>query len=470
LLVTNSPTCYRFIFFTDGTKPKKMGRILLIEKDRDSLSSVTDALSGHKVETAQSIADACSRLEKEAFDVLIAGLDTNQVENVQMLRERVPNTPLIVTSGEDKTDVVVQVIRAGAFDFINKPFPPNRIQIAVSQALENRSMKNEIDYLRRTQDITYDFDQIIAVSPAMRKVITTIRRIADMEATILMTGETGTGKSMLAGTIHHNSRRRTKPFIKINCANIPETLLESELFGHERGAFTGATKTRVGRMEQASGGTVFLDEIGELPPLLQAKLLRVIEEKRFERLGGNQTIRSEIRIIAATHRDLESAVESGDFREDLYYRINVLRVHLPPLRERHECIDPLSKYLLQKTSRDLGRQFAGFSPEVVHLFKTYHWPGNIRELSNAIERAALLEDSKFISTENITLYGMKRSNTYTPGPKDLQTGEKEMLMEALEHSDWIQKDAAQRLGITARKLNYMVKKHGITHNRWRKNK
>lgn len=447
-----------------------MGRILLIEKDRDWLSAVTEALSSHKIETSQSITDACGRLEKEAFDVLIAGLDTNQVENVQMLRERVPYTPLIITSGEDKTDIVVQVIRAGAFDFISKPFSPNRIQIAVTQALEHRSMKNEIDYLRRTQDITYDFDKIIAVSPSMKKVISTIKRIADMEATILMTGETGTGKSMLAGTIHHNSRRRSKPFIKINCANIPETLLESELFGHERGAFTGATKTRVGRMEQASGGTVFLDEIGELPPSLQAKLLRVIEEKRFERLGGNQTIRSELRIIAATHRDLESAVESGSFREDLYYRINVLRVHLPPLRERHECIDPLSKYLLQKTSRDMGRQFAGFSPEVVQLFKTYHWPGNIRELSNAIERAALLEDSRFISTENITLYGMKRSNSVTQGPKDLQTGEKEMLMEALEHSDWIQKDAAQRLGITARKLNYMVKKHGITHNRWRKNK
>lgn len=448
-----------------------MGRILLIEKDRESLSAVAKALDTHKLETSQSLADACGRLEREAFDVLIANLENNQVENVQMLRERVPYTPLIVTSGAGKTDVVVQVIRAGAFDFVSKPFSANRIQIAVSQALENRSMKNEIDYLRRTQDITYDFDQIIAVSPVMRKVMNTIRRIADMEATILMTGETGTGKSMLAGTIHHNSRRRNKPFIKINCANIPETLLESELFGHERGAFTGATKTRIGRMEQASGGTVFLDEIGELPPSLQAKLLRVIEEKRFERLGGNQTIRSEIRIIAATHRDLESAVESGAFREDLYYRINVLRVHLPPLRERHECIEPLSTYLLQKNSRDLGRQFLGFSPEVTQLFKNYHWPGNIRELSNAIERAALLEESKFISTENITLYGMRRGGSPTSqGPKDLQTGEKEMLLDALEHSDWVQKDAAQRLGITARKLNYMVKKHGITHNRWRKNK
>ena len=194
----------------------------------------------------------------------------------------------------------------------------------------------------------------------MGKVISTLKRIADSEATILITGETGTGKSMLSGTVHFNSRRRAKPFIKINCANIPETLLESELFGHERGAFTGATKTRTGRLEQANGGTVFLDEIGELTPALQAKLLRVLDEKCFERLGGNQTIRTDIRIIAATHRNLEANVEAGIFREDLYYRINVLRVHLPPLRERRECIEPLSDYLLQKICRELKSEFQRF--------------------------------------------------------------------------------------------------------------
>jgi transcriptional regulator with GAF, ATPase, and Fis domain len=304
----------------------------------------------------------------------------------------------------------------------------------------------------------------------MKKVIATLKRIADLEATVLMTGQTGTGKSILAGTIHFNSRRRSKPFIKINCANIPETLLESELFGHERGAFTGATKTRIGRMEQANGGTVFLDEIGELPAVLQAKLLRVLEEKCFERLGGNQTIRSDSRIIAATHRDLEATVEAGNFREDLYYRINVLRVHLPPLFERRECIEPLSNYLLQRISRDLGRKFDGFSPDVLGLFKEYHWPGNIRELSNAIERAALLEDGRQIGLDNITLYGPGRKTGAAPKPRDLETGEKAMLMEALELSDWVQKDAAERLGVTPRKLNYMVNKHGITHARWRRNK
>ena len=305
----------------------------------------------------------------------------------------------------------------------------------------------------------------------MGKVISTLRRIADSEATILITGETGTGKSILSGTVHFNSLRRTRPFIKINCANIPETLLESELFGHERGAFTGAAKTRTGRLEQANGGTVFLDEIGEFTPALQAKLLRVLEEKCFERLGGNQTIRTDIRIIAATHRNLEASVEAGTFRADLYYRINVLRVHLPPLRERRECIEPLANYLIEKACRELKRSFNGFAPGVIELFKRHHWPGNVRELSNAIERAVLLEESNRITLDSISLSGFSQKAEFCPRPlKDLEASEKDLLLEALELTDWVQKDAASRLGVTARKLNYMIKKHGITHNRWRKNR
>ena len=447
-----------------------MTRILVIDKDREWQSLTAKALNAYKVEHSPALEDAFPRLDKHSFNVVLVSVNSNYVEKIQLLKERLPHTPLIVVSGTESTEFVVQAVRAGAFDFISRPCSINRIQLAVAQALENRSMKHEIDYLRRTQDITYDFDKIVAVSPSMNKVMATLKRIADLEATILMTGETGTGKSILSGTIHFNSRRREKPFIKINCANIPETLLESELFGHERGAFTGATKTRIGRMEQANGGTVFLDEIGELPLAIQSKLLRVLEEKSFERVGGNQTIRSDIRIIAATHRDLEATLESGLFREDLYYRINVLRVHLPPLRERRECIGPLSNYLLQKICRELGRQCDGFSAEVTELFRSYHWPGNIRELSNAIERAVLLEEGRLIRLENITLYGLARKTPTTPKPMDLHTGEKDMLMEALELSGWVQKEAADRLGVTARKLNYMVKKHGITCNRWRKNK
>ncbi len=449
-----------------------MARILLVEYDRLWRNVASEGLSTHKVETCSDLNEACKRLEKEAFDVILVSIESNYDENIRTLKDKLPpHTPMLVVSEQTRTDAVVESIKAGAFDFIVKPYSSTRIRIAVEQAVENRALKNEIDYLRRTQDITYDFDRIIAFSPGMLKVIATLKKIADSEATILITGETGTGKSVLSGTVHFNSRRRTKPFVKINCANIPETLLESELFGHERGAFTGATKTRTGRLEQANCGTVFLDEIGELTPALQAKLLRVLEEKCFERLGGNQTIRTDIRIIAATHRNLEANVETGTFREDLYYRINVLRVHLPALRERTECIEPLSVYLLEKMNRELNKNFSGFAPQVVELFRRHHWPGNVRELSNTIERAVLLEESKVITLENISLSDFSQKTQWSPKPvMDLEASEKDLLLEALKLNDWVQKDAANRLGVTARKLNYMIKKHGITHARWRKNK
>jgi transcriptional regulator with PAS, ATPase and Fis domain len=289
----------------------------------------------------------------------------------------------------------------------------------------------------------------------------------------LITGETGTGKSFLSGTIHFNSKRRKKPFIKINCTNIPETLLESELFGHEKGAFTGATKTRVGRFEQGNGGTVFLDEIGELTWDLQAKLLRVLDEKSFERVGGNQTIHSDVRLIVATNRVLEEQVAAGKFREDFYYRINVLAVRLPPLRERRECIEPLASYLLDKCCRYLRKEIAGFSPEVIQTFKTYSWPGNIRQLANTIERAVILEEGHTIQAENVSLpkpIELPRTESESYLSQPLQTHEKEVILRALEESLWIQKDAADRLSISPRALNYKIRKLGITHPRWRKNK
>ncbi|MDR3566796.1 MAG: sigma-54 dependent transcriptional regulator [Syntrophobacteraceae bacterium] len=449
-----------------------MAKVLLVEYDHGWQDIAMQGLNGHRIECCSALTEAYKRLETETFDVVIVSIETNYGDNIGNLKNKLPpHTPVLVASEQTKTEAVVQAIRGGAFDFITKPYTPSRLRLAVEQAIENRALRNEIDYLRRTQDVTYDFDRIIAFSPAMGKVISTLKRIADSEATILITGETGTGKSMLSGTVHFNSRRRTKPFVKINCANIPETLLESELFGHERGAFTGAAKTRTGRLEQANGGSVFLDEIGELSPILQAKLLRVLEEKCFERLGGNQTIRTDIRIIAATHKDLEAGVEAGSFRQDLYYRINVLRVHLPPLRERAECIEPLCKHLVEKTCRELKRNFNGMAPGVMELFRRHPWPGNIRELSNTIERAVLLEESNRITTDSITLSGFSNRAEIPARPiKDLETSEKDLLVKALELADWVQKDAATRLGVTARKLNYMIKKHGITHGKWRKNR
>ncbi|HBD06660.1 MAG TPA: sigma-54-dependent Fis family transcriptional regulator, partial [Syntrophobacteraceae bacterium] len=300
-----------------------------------------------------------------------------------------------------ETELVVRIIKQGAVDFIAKPYSPERIEHAISQALEKRSLRNEIDYLRRQQNIVYDFDRILAVSPVMKKVLTTVRKLADNNSTILMTGETGTGKSFLAGTIHYNSPRRHKPFVMINCANIPETLLESELFGHERGAFTGALKTRAGRFEQANEGTVFLDEIGELSPALQAKLLRVLEEKAFERVGGNQTIHSDIRIIAATNRILEQQVADGAFREDLYYRLNVVTIYLPPLRERREDIPELISHFLNAYNEANDRYVVHIETKAMEAMQKYHWPGNVRELENIIERATALAKEERIESDDL---------------------------------------------------------------------
>jgi two-component system response regulator AtoC len=300
-----------------------------------------------------------------------------------------------------------------------------------------------------------------------------IKRLAQTDSTILMTGETGTGKSFLSGNVHYNSPRRAKPFVKVNCANIPETLLESELFGHEKGAFTGADKTRTGRFEQADKGTLFLDEFCELGFDLQAKLLRALEEKAFERLGGSKTISVDTRIIAATNRDIEALVREGKFREDLYYRVNVLRIHMPPLRDRTECIEPLAYLMLDRLSRAAKKRVDTLSPEVLVMLKTYPWRGNIRELSNAIERAIFLADSSEIGATHISIPQISKMPASPAPTKHLRLSdeeERQMIFRALEKNLWIQKDAARELGLSPRALNYRIQKHGITHDRWRKNK
>jgi DNA-binding NtrC family response regulator len=456
-----------------------MATLLILEDNTTWKELLSEALAPmHRLTFCRDSTDATEHVRKRVYDVCILDLQEQQegkISFVQRLINEAPSTRIVITSQTERAELIVQLLRVGVFDFICKPYPADRIKSAISHALENRTLKNEIDYLRRQQDIIYDYDRIIAVSPAMLKIISEIKKLANTDSMILITGETGTGKSILSGTIHFNSSRREKPFVKINCANIPETLLESELFGHAKGSFTGANKTRIGRLEQANGGTVFLDEIGELSPALQAKLLRVLEDKSFERLGENRTIHSDIRIIAATNRNLEEQVAARTFREDLYYRINVLRVHLPPLRERPECIEPLAHCLLQKICRSVKKRMDGFSPEIITLFTDYRWPGNIRELSNVIERAVILEEGLTIQRESLSLPEEPRPQQSRNGESGnqallLDDNEKNLIRKALGESLWIQKDAAARLGITPRILNYKIKKYGITHAKWRKNK
>ena len=453
-------------------------RILIVGELNSESRGYADALAtDYHISAAPNVLDAAKRFQKESFSAIVFDLVDDRIDLtdiLQTLQSLSPNTPIVVVSEYQQADIIVKAVKAGAADFVTKPFTSEKIKLSLEKALENLSLKNEIDYLRREQDVIYAYDRIIAVSPAMQAVMATIDKLARTESTILVTGETGTGKSFLSGTVHFNSPRREKAFIKVNCANIPETLLESELFGHEKGAFTGADKTRSGRFEQANGGTIFLDEFCELGFGLQAKLLRALEDKSFERLGGNKTIRSDTRIIAATNRDIEAQVRDGKFREDLYYRINVLRIHLPPLRERRECIEPLTHYLVGKLSRSLKKRIDTISPEVMRIFLDYHWPGNVRQLSNTIERSILLEDTRMIRPENVSLPDVASPAAQLPPPpasiKLSGEEEKQLIHQALEENLWIQKDAAQQLGISPRALNYRIKKFGIVHARWRKHK
>ena len=459
------------------TETEKPTRIIIIGDVENGVRQLAEALaSNYHISIAPNILDAAGQIKKDAFSAVIFDLgdEESDLENIiRTLHQLTPLTPIIVTGPLHDAELVVKAIKAGATDYITQPVVAEKVRLSINQALENRSLKNEIDYLRRQQDVVYDHDLIIAVSPAMKEVMDSIKRLSQTDSIVLMTGETGTGKSFLAGNIHFNSPRRNKPFIKVNCANIPETLMESELFGHEKGAFTGADKSRVGRFEQAHGGTIFLDEFCELSFDLQASLLRVLEDKSFERLGGSKTIRVDTRIIVATNRDIEALVREGKFREDLYYRVNVLRIHMPPLRERSECIEPLAYHMLGRLSRGENKLVDTLSPEVLVLFKTYPWPGNIRELSNAIERAIFLTDGPTIEAVHISLPEISEWPAAPPPSKHLRLSsqeEKELIYRALEKNLWIQKDAARELGLTPRALNYRIQKHGITHARWRKNK
>ena len=465
-----------------------MGKILVIDEDVLWWESRKESLDLHhnfSIWPFHREMEIQTKLKNQNYDCILLSLDSAPGQKFDLLKsiqEIAQPTPIIAFSNSPKPELIKKASEKGVSDLLTKPFFNEKLLLSIERSLEIRQLKNEIDYLKRQEDIVYDFSKVIAFSPSMKEVIATLKKFSRTDGTILITGETGTGKSFLSGSLHYNSCRRDRPFIKINCANLPENLLESELFGHERGAFTGADKTRVGRLEQAKGGTVFLDEIGEMSLGLQAKLLRVLEDKCFERVGGSKTIYVDERIVAATNRKPEQQVASGDFRQDLYYRLNVLRVHLPPLRERKECIEPLANHLLEKFCCTLKLKSSGFSPEVLNIIKTHPWPGNIRELANTIERALILEESPVITTDNFVMPApivkakakpkdMDESYTAEQAKsKSLENSERDNIIEALEDSDWTQKDAAMKLGVSPRVLNYKIRKFGITHPRWRRNK
>jgi transcriptional regulator with GAF, ATPase, and Fis domain len=298
-------------------------------------------------------------------------------------------------------------------------------------------------------------------------------KVAKADSTVLITGETGVGKGLIAGAIHHNSDRSANNFVQVNCAALPHNILESELFGHEKGAFTGAVKTRTGRFEQANMGTIFLDEIGDMDVALQAKILRVLEEREFERLGGERTIKVDVRVIAATNQDIRTLVQQGKFREDLYYRINVVNIEIPPIQDRKEDIEPLVRYFITKYAKEFKKPDMDISKDALELLKNYGWPGNVREIRNCIERAVLLSEGNTIRHHDISIHNesqMDMDRYDQVRMSSLAVNEKESILEALRKNDWIQKDAADTLGISKRVIHYKIKKYGITHPRWIKNR
>lgn len=446
------------------------GHILIVDPEQELREEITDALlqQGHQVDQVGDGGEALSLLVRRGYHLVITDLDmpgASGMEIISYVREHTPKTPVVVVTGQGSVDAAVDAMRSGAFEFLEKPLSIEQLVVTAQRALERAALDNAYDYLRHEQPYIYRMQDLLAESPAMKKVLELVTKVAPSEATVLLTGETGTGKSLIGGAIHFNSPRRTNQLVTVNCAAMTETLLESELFGHERGSFTGAHKARTGRFQQAHGGSLFLDEVGDMSPALQAKVLRAIEEKVIERVGGSRSIHVDVRIIAATNRNLMDDVRKGRFREDLYYRLRVAPIHLPPLRDRSEDIIPLARKFAKRSCEEAKRARLDFSPAAIELLSSHSWPGNIREMRNAVERAVLFCDSHEITPESLELkVGRAPADGSLPlTTLNLAELERRAIEQALAQSGWVQSNAAKLLGISPRALSYKLDKLGISH-------
>jgi DNA-binding NtrC family response regulator len=384
---------------------------------------------------------------------------------LRRIKESSPDTLVILMTAFSTVENAVAAMKEGAYHYLNKPFNLDDVSAMVEKALETSRLRREVRFLRGSQSREYAFDAIIGASPAMVAAKSLLERIAASPATtVLLTGETGTGKDLVAKAIHYNSERAAKPFVNITCSALPEPLLESELFGHERGAFTDARQQKRGLLETADGGTVFLDEIGEMTPGLQAKLLRFLEDRTFKRVGGLTDIRVDVRVVAATNRDLEDEVKAGKFREDLFYRLQVMPVRLPPLRERVGDIRLLVAHYIDRYNREFRKQVRGLQPSAQALLDQYRWPGNVRELRNAIERAMLLADHGLLGTEDFATLSRNTASTPFRLPAEgvnLELVERQLLVQALERAGGNQTHAGQLLGINRDQVRYRIEKFGL---------
>ena len=458
-----------------------MKKILIVEDESGLREGMVTAFQdrGWRVVAAATAEQAFETLEREVFDIIVTDFKmpgANGLEVIKRTKMLNEGTLVLMMTAYATVESAVEAMKAGAYDYVLKPFDLEELEMKVDRGLEYRRLLVKVQAYDR-EVVVPCFENIVGESPRMKEIFRMITKVARSNASVLVLGETGVGKELVATALHRNSSRENQPFVKMNCAALHENLLESELFGHERGAFTGADRRRIGRFELANGGTLFLDEIGNMSLSTQAKVLRVLQEREFERLGGTATIKVDVRLIAATNLNLEAAIADGEFREDLYYRLNVVSIQVPPLRERREDIIPLARHFIDESATDLKKDVRGIDPGGVRMLKRYSWPGNIRELKNCLERAVLMCEMSFIREEDLSLrteYDGTGSGAaqlrLPPDGIQLDELEKQAILEALRINNWIQKDAAKFLGISSRVMNYKVAKYEIKNPRWSKNK
>jgi len=449
------------------------GSILLVDDEEKILKALGRALrdAGHAVVETTSPRQAQRLLAERSFDVVVVDNMMPELSGLDLIRELVAATPegerpqILMMTAHATVESAIEAMKLGALDFLQKPFEIDELLVVVRRALDHQRLRSEYRYLVNERAEQFDHYGIIAGSRAMQEVIRRAGLVAETKSTVLISGETGTGKELVARAIHDRSAQRDMPLIKVNCAAIPETLLESELFGHVRGAFTGATATKKGKFALADGGTIFLDEIGTMTPTLQSKLLRVLQEREIEPLGSERTEKIDVRVIAATNRDLRQMVTEGKFQEDLFYRLNVIPIEIPPLRERRDDIPALVDHFVKKHAQRTGRRIDRIDDGVLAALQQYDWPGNVRELENTIERSVVLSQGPVINARSVSVVGAAAPQTTgLPSLKlrqNIEWVERETIRRALENAGGVKKDAAELMGISQRALSYYLAKYRL---------
>ena len=449
-------------------KPK----ILVVDDESSHRQMIKAVLSaeGYEIREAADGNQALKAVEEKFHDLILMDIrmpGPSGIESLQKIKDISPGIPIIIMTAYASVNTAIDALKSGAYDYLTKPLDIEELKILVAKALRFQKLEQENMYLKEQLNDRFDFSKIIGRSPAMKQLFETLALVAPSEATVLIVGESGTGKELIANAIHQNSARAQRPFIKVNCAALPETLLESELFGHEKGAFTGAAARRQGRFQLAHNSSILLDEIGEMSPTTQAKILRVLQEREFEPIGSTQTIKVDTRVIAATNKNLEEEIRQGRFREDLYYRINVVTIAVPPLRERHEDIPLLADFFLKRFVEKNRRVIKGFTPRAMDLLMRHEWSGNVRELENVVERAVIMARGEMITPlefpENLKELDveLKEPNLNLSAGRSLKEVEKEMILRTLDETGGNRTHAAEILGISRRTLQLKLKEYEI---------